>query len=137
MPYTFFKEDVRAGNVKSVFSQGDNVEGTFKEPVTYPPEGEESSEPGSTPSCTSGTLTTTLPSFVDPSLEEFLIDKGVEISAEPVQEGGNSWLTLLLGFAPALLLIRFMSGSTGWRRNRAAGLRGGRDQRCVASRPWF
>ena len=94
MPYTFFKEDVRAGNVKSVFSQGDKMEGTFKEPVTCPPEGEESSEPGSTPS---GTFTTTLPSFVDPRLEEFLIDNGVEISAEPVQEADNSWLTLLLG----------------------------------------
>jgi hypothetical protein len=119
-------------NVKSVFSQGDKVEGTFKEPVTYPPEGEESSEPGSTPSRTSGTFTTTLPSFVDPGLEEFLIDTGVEINAEPVQEGGNSWLTLLLGFAPALLLIGFMSGSTGGRRNRAAGLRGGRSAvRCL------
>ena len=97
MPYTFFKEDVRAGNVKSVFSQGDKVEGKFKEPVTYPAEGEESSERGSTPSRTSGTFTTTLPSFVDPRLEEFLIDNGVEISAEPVQEADNSWLTLLLG----------------------------------------
>ncbi len=121
MPYTFFKEEVRAGNVKSVFSQGDKVEGTFKEPVTYPPEGEESSEPGSTPSRTSGTFTTTLPSFVDPGLEEFLIDNGVEISAEPVQEGGNSWLTLLLGFAPALLLIGFYV----WLYRRAAQQGGG------------
>ena len=110
--------------------EGRRVEGTFKEPVTYPPEGEESSEPGPTPSRTSGTFTTTLPSFVDLGLEEFLIDNGAEISAEPVQEGGNSWLTLLLGFAPALLLIGFMSGPTGGRRNRAAGLRGGRSAVC-------
>ena len=108
------------------------MEGTFKEPVTYPPEGEESSEPGSTPSRTSGIFTTTLPSFVDPGLEEFLIDTGVEINAELVQEGGNSWLTLLLDFAPALLLIGFMSGSTGGRRDCAV-----EDQRCVASPPWF
>ena len=56
--------------------EGRRVEGTFKEPVTYPPEGEESSEPGPTPSRTSGTFTTTLPSFVDLGLEEFLIDNG-------------------------------------------------------------
>jgi cell division protease FtsH len=80
VPYTVFKEEVRAGNVESVFSQGDTVEGMFKEPVTYPPEGEESSEPDSKPSRTSETFTTALPSFVDPGLEELLIDNGVEIT---------------------------------------------------------
>src|ERR671913_1395137 len=64
VPYTFFKEEVRAGNVDSVFSQGDTVEGMFKEPVTYPLEGEESSEPDSKPSRTSETFTTALPTFV-------------------------------------------------------------------------
>src|ERR687889_2436772 len=68
VPYTFFKEEVRAGNVEAIYSQGDTVEGRFKEPVTYPPEGEESSKPGSEPSRTSEAFTTTLPSFVDPDL---------------------------------------------------------------------
>src|SRR5829696_9670411 len=85
VPYTVFKEEVRAGNVESVFSEGDTVEGMFKEPVTYPPEGEESSEPDSKPSRTSETFTTALPSFVDPGLEELLIDNGVEIMAEPIE----------------------------------------------------
>jgi cell division protease FtsH len=110
VPYTLFKEEIQAGNVEAIYSQGDTVEGRFVEPVTYPPEGEESSEPGSpgsTPSRTSDTFTTVLPSFVDPGLEELLIDNGVEISAEPIQEGSRWWLTLLLGFAPALLLIGF------------------------------
>src|SRR5829696_4285283 len=48
--YTFFKEQVSAGNVEAIYSQGDTVEGRFEESVTYPPKGEESSEPGSTPS---------------------------------------------------------------------------------------
>ena len=61
VPYTVFKEEVRAGNVESVFSEGDTVEGMFAEPVTYPPEGEVSSEPDSKPSRTSETFTTTLP----------------------------------------------------------------------------
>lgn len=121
VPYTFFKEEVRTGNVESVSSQGDKVEGTFKEPVTYPPEGEESSQPGSTSSRTSKNFTTTLPSFRDPGLEQFLIDNGVEISAKPNQEGGNSWLTLLLSFAPALLLIGFYF----WLYRRAAQQGGG------------
>ena len=46
-PYTFFKEEVRAGNVEAIYSQGDTVEGRFEEPVTYPPKGEGGSEPGS------------------------------------------------------------------------------------------
>jgi cell division protease FtsH len=72
VPYTFFKEQVRAGNVEAIYSQGDSVEGRFEEPVTYPPKGEGSSEPGSTPSRTSKMFTTVLPSFVDPGLEELL-----------------------------------------------------------------
>src|SRR5215216_4131612 len=88
IPYTFFKEEVRAGNVESItIDQGDNVEGSFKKPVTYPPKGEGGSEPDSEPSRTSKMFTTVLPSFVDPGLEELLIDNGVEISAEPIQEG--------------------------------------------------
>src|ERR671914_2801115 len=105
VPYTFFKEEVRAGNVEAIYSQGDSVEGRFEEPVTYPPKGEAGSEPGSTPSRTSKMFTTVLPSFVDPDLEGILIDNGVQISAEPIQEGGSLWQTLLFGFGPALLLI--------------------------------
>ena len=43
-------------------------------------------------------FTTTLPSFVDPGLEAFLIDHKVEISAEPIQAGGSPWATLIFGF---------------------------------------
>src|SRR5919106_3226745 len=36
VPYTFFKVEVRAGNVEAItIDQGDNVEGSFKKPVTY------------------------------------------------------------------------------------------------------
>jgi cell division protease FtsH len=52
-------------------------------------------------------FTTTLPSFVDPGLEAFLIDHHVEIRAEPIQEGGSALWTLLFGFGPAILLIGF------------------------------
>src|ERR687889_759978 len=121
VPYTFFKEEVRAGNVEEIYSQGDTVEGRFEEPVTYPPEGEQGSEAESTEPRTSETFTTVLPSFVDPGLEEFLIDNGVEISAEPIQEGGGPWQTLLFAFGPALLLI----GGYIWLYRRAQRQGGG------------
>ena len=121
VPYTFFKEQVRAGNVEMIYSQGDTVEGRFEEPVTYPPKGEGGSDPGSEPSRTSKSFTTVLPSFVDPGLEELLIDNGVEISAEPIQEGGGLWQTLLFAFGPALLLI----GGYIWLYRRAQRQGGG------------
>ena len=105
VPYTFFKDEVRAGNVEAIYSQGDTVEGRFENPVTYPPKGAGGSEPDAPPSRTSKTFTTVIPSFVDPGLEELLIENGVEISAEPIQEGGGLWQTLLFAFGPALLLI--------------------------------
>src|SRR5215218_1686861 len=78
VPYTYFKEQVRAGNVQSIYSQGDSVEGRFEEQLTYPPKGQggsdPGSDPGSEPSRTSKSFTTVLPSFVDPSLEKVLID---------------------------------------------------------------
>src|SRR5215211_7231089 len=75
--------------------------------IPYPPKGEGGSESGSTPSRTSKTFTTVLPSFVipDPGLEKFLIANGVKITAEPIQQGGGLWQTLLFAFGPALLLI--------------------------------
>jgi cell division protease FtsH len=121
VPYTFFKEEVRAGNVEAIYSQGDTVEGRFEGPVTYPPKGEAGSEPGSTPSRTAKMFTTVLPSFVDPGLEELLIDNSVEISAEPIQEGGGWWQTLLFAFGPALLLI----GGYIWLYRRAQQQGGG------------
>src|ERR671914_677907 len=123
VPYTLFKEEVREGNVEEIYSQGDTVEGRFEEPVTYPPKGEEGSESGSTPSRTSKTFTTVLPSFVipDPALEQFLINNGVQITAEPIQEGTSLWQTLLFAFGPALLLI----GGYIWLYRRAQQQGGG------------
>src|SRR5262249_30530994 len=42
VPYTFFKEEVRKGNVRAIFSRGETITGRFKAPVTYPPAGEQS-----------------------------------------------------------------------------------------------
>ena len=117
VPYTLFKDQVNKGNVAAIYSRGDTMTGRFKAPVTYPTPGEDASTAGPpgkqarparplTPR-TSAIFATTLPSFVGPTLENFLIDHGVTINAEPIEESANPLSTLLFGFGPALLLIGF------------------------------
>jgi cell division protease FtsH len=119
VPYTVFKEQVAQGNVRAIYSQGVNIEGRFITAVTWPPpDGDTARSPrdappgkgpegkAATPSRSAGTFTTTLPAFVDDSLERFLIDHKVEISAEPIRTGSTLG-TALLGFGPALLIIAF------------------------------
>lgn len=134
VPYTFFKEEVGKGNVEAIYSQGESITGRFKAAVSYPPPGQKSAPPsgtrqsadktGAAPSDdtqtntdaavatnsvvkTSRNFATTLPTFVGPGLESFLIDHGVEISAKPIEEGGSPLATFLFGFGPALLFIGF------------------------------
>jgi cell division protease FtsH len=137
VPYTLFKAEVGKGNVEKIHSQGYTITGRFKAPVIYPPAGEPPTAPNGAPQPvgeqgtaqheqprTVTTFTTTLPSFVDPGLEAFLIGHGVEISAKPIQEGSSPWATLFFAFGPALLFI----GLYVWLFRRAAqqgGLGGG------------
>jgi cell division protease FtsH len=120
VPYTLFKEEVSKRNVAAIHSQGETLTGRFSTPVTYPPADEKKATPSGEAQTTSerdaapqgepkavSNFTTTLPSFVDPGLEGFLIDHGVEISAKPIQEGDSPLATLLFGFGPALLFIGF------------------------------
>ncbi|HEY8555416.1 MAG TPA: ATP-dependent zinc metalloprotease FtsH [Burkholderiales bacterium] len=107
IPYTEFKQQVARGNVEAIYSRGDSIEGSFKEPVTWPPQRETPARaPGAEPR-SSRNFETTLPTFIDPGLEQLLIDHGVEIRAEPIQTDGGLWTTLLFGFGPALLIILF------------------------------
>ncbi|HVF62472.1 MAG TPA: ATP-dependent zinc metalloprotease FtsH [Casimicrobiaceae bacterium] len=118
VPYTAFKEEVAKGNVASIYSQGASIEGRFTKAITWPRPGEDPPKPPPTESApkaalaakaaprTGDTFTTTLPTFVGPNLEAFLIEHGVEISAVPIQSG-SAWATLLFGFGPAILIIAF------------------------------
>jgi cell division protease FtsH len=129
VPYTVFKEQVGKGNVSAIYSQGVSIEGRFIQPVLWPPPGHAigvraaSAVHTGRPPEPAQTFNTTLPAFVDPGLEEFLIDHRVEISAVPIRTGGG-WGALLLGFGPALLIIGFYV----WlyrRAGQAGGLGGG------------
>jgi cell division protease FtsH len=116
IPYTTFKEQVAKGNVESIYSKGAGIEGRLITPLTWPPPevqakaaSRQDSDRGlfqSSAPRSATTFTTTLPAFVDPGLESFLIEKKVEISAIPIQSS-SLWATLLFGFGPALLIIAF------------------------------
>jgi cell division protease FtsH len=114
IPYTFFKEQVAAGNVESVTSRGDSIRGIFEAEVTYPakalpaPEASKTRAPAWLWSAaheprTSKRFETQRPAFADPGLETLLEEKGVVIDAR--DESGGSWFKVLLGFGPTLLLI--------------------------------
>jgi cell division protease FtsH len=108
VPYTLFKDQVAKKNVERIHSQADTITGRFKTAVTYQPPEPPGAAQGKTPPAKPVTnFTTTLPAFVDPGLEGFLIGNGVEISAKPIDDGGSALTTLLFGFGPALLLILF------------------------------
>ncbi len=117
VPYTLFKQEVTKGNVAQVYSRGESITGRFRKAITWPLATDSAAarpprEPGggifaSRPRAVPRQVTdfsTTLPAFVDPGLEALLISQQVEISAEPIQQGGG-WMGLLLSFAPALLII--------------------------------
>jgi len=127
VPYTVFKAEVAKRNVASIYSKGASIEGRFETPITWPPPNEPEGTPDApakpaapaTPAMpdafataarepqTASAFTTTLPAFVDPWLETFLIEHGVEISAVPIQSGASPLTTLLYGFGPGLLIIGF------------------------------
>src|SRR4051794_30155822 len=126
IPYSFFKQQVEAGNVKDVSSVGDSIQGRFKTTVTYPVEQSPpatSNTPASPPGDRSKARTSTefktqRPTFADQDLERRLEEKGVVTQA--VDENASSWFKLLVGFGPTLLLI----GAFLWISRRAAAAAG-------------
>lgn len=104
IPYTLFKAEVERGNVKEVYGKGESISGTFTEPVTWPQDTTATELRGKKPAEVKQ-FTTILPAFADTRLEELLLDKQVEISAEPIVEDTNPILSFLFMFGPALLII--------------------------------
>jgi cell division protease FtsH len=116
VPYQpFFLEQVEAGNVREVSSRADSIEGELKRPVTYDPPGDAKPAPIER-------FKTQVPAFIDrASLTRLLTDQEVVINAEPPDTGRSFWLNLVLGLAPALLLI----GVLVWLMRRQLGGGGG------------
>jgi cell division protease FtsH len=118
VPYTLFKQEVTRGNVEKIYSRGERITGRFRAAVTYPTVRDTAT--GVEPKAITN-FATTLPAFVDPGLEELLISHGVEISAEPIQQG-STWLTVL-SFLPGILIIAVYVWL--FRRARQGGFGGG------------
>ncbi len=96
LPYTLFRAQVVSGNVTTVTAIEDEILGEFRNPVRYPPTGEQAADVR--------LFSTHRPEFADDELFQLLSDRGVEVSAQP--PAGPSLLErVLLGFGPTLLLV--------------------------------
>src|SRR3954465_5727204 len=110
VPYTpVFLDQVRSGNVSSISSEGDTVEGDFRKDVKYKKD-------------KAKRFKTEVPTFAnDSQLSKLLEEKNVTVNANP--PGDRSLLeTLLISFGPTLLratLFVFIA------RRAAAGVSGG------------
>jgi cell division protease FtsH len=85
IPYTAFKEEVQAGHVAEITTRGESIQGTFngRDAVRFE---------------------TRAPTFPDTGLVPLLEERGVTVSARPLDEGRPFWLGLIVSVAPALVL---------------------------------
>jgi cell division protease FtsH len=113
IPYSLFKEQVKKGNVQEIFATGMSISGKFENTVTIPGKKEQESEAetknilGNNKPTEVRNFTTELPAFLDSGLESLLIENGVIIRAQSLEDGGNPLFSFLILFGPALLIIVF------------------------------
>jgi len=93
-----FLSDVQAGQVKSISSKGDTIQGTFTAKLRYP-----ASDTKATPTTL---FATQVPSFWNGSeLSALLQSKNVQINAQSTTTSQSVLVELLLGFGPTLLIV--------------------------------
>ncbi len=111
IPYSpEFLSQVRDGNVKKVSSTGATITGEFDKKVKYPPNGKDAKA--------APNFDTEIPTFANTDeLDKLLQDKGVELSAEPINPGRGVLMNIILGFGPVILLV----GLFIWLMRRAGG----------------
>jgi cell division protease FtsH len=94
----YFLEQVNGGQVKSISSKGDTIQGTFKTKQQYP-RGDKKATPTTL-------FATEVPSFWNGSqLSALLQEKHVEVNAKSTTTGTSLLAELLLGFGPTLLIV--------------------------------
>jgi len=97
VPYTFFREQVTAGNVKEVNGRSDTIQGEFQKAVKFEKKGPEKR------------FETVQPAFSqDNELLKLLIEQDVEINARPIVEGRSILATVLISFGPTLLIVALL-----------------------------
>ncbi len=94
VPYTYFRTQVQAGNVKEVNARNDVIQGTFEKATKF-----EKEDPAKD-------FETVRPTFAqDDELLTLLLAKKVEVNARPIDEGRSFLATLLISFGPTLLIV--------------------------------
>jgi cell division protease FtsH len=95
VPYTLFRAQAQAGNVSSVVTHGDSIEGDFKKPLRYPPDSDKAPQTD---------FTTLRPPLQDEQLLPLLVKQGVTIDSQP-PAGRGVLSTILVTFGPTLLFV--------------------------------
>ena len=110
----YFLDQVQAGQVKSISSKSDTINGTFTSKVRYP-----ANDTKATPTTL---FSTQVPAFWNNnSLTQLLQSKGVQVNAQNPNPGTSLVSEILLGFGPTLLFI----GLIWFGLRRASGAAGG------------
>src|SRR3954451_22473843 len=101
-PYQpFFVQQLDKSNVEEITSRGDSIEGTLRKAVKYDP-------PGDRKATEVTKFKTLVPAFIDRAgLTKLVSEKQVVINAKPPDAGRSFLSSLILGFAPTLLLVGF------------------------------
>ncbi|HUE28311.1 MAG TPA: ATP-dependent zinc metalloprotease FtsH [Solirubrobacteraceae bacterium] len=94
----YFLNEVQAGQVKSISSTSDTIQGTFTTKIRYPP-----TDKNATPTTL---FSTQVPSFWNnQALTALLQAHGVQVNAQNPNPGTSVLAEILLGFGPTLLII--------------------------------
>ena len=106
--YTEFLAQVEEGNVESVTSTDQSIQGRLVEPL--PPSQTDADTDGSglfdsAPDADQTFFETERPSFAEDDLLTILIEADVEVNAEDPNAPPPLWVQLLTGFGPTLLII--------------------------------
>jgi cell division protease FtsH len=114
IPYSpTFVAQVRAGNVATITARGTVIQGSFNQAIRYPP--------NDANAAATSQFSTQVPDFANTdSLDRLLQQQGVVVTAKP-PAGTPLWLSLLVSFGPAILLIGLWMGLM----RRSAGAGGG------------
>jgi cell division protease FtsH len=120
VPYQpFFVDQLQENNVRQITSRGDSIEGELKKKVSY-------DAPGDKGPVEVQRFKTLVPAFIDRAgLTKIVSDKQVIVNAKPPDTGRGFLTSLLLGFAPTLLLVGFFVWIARRQTQQAGGLLGG------------
>ncbi|HTX47366.1 MAG TPA: ATP-dependent zinc metalloprotease FtsH [Solirubrobacteraceae bacterium] len=94
----YFLTQLQAGQIKSISSKGDTIDGTFKSKLRYP-----ASDTKATPT---NLFATQVPAFWNNAeLVALLKSENVQVNAKSTAESTSVLAEILLGFGPTLLLV--------------------------------